>query len=88
MDVFDLFAKLSLDTSEFDSGLSGAVSAAESLGGALTGGLATAATVGAGAVAAIDISDAISGLTSLLICKSVTVVRGPETVIFRSSVVP
>lgn len=53
MDVFDLFAKLSLDTSEFDSGLSGAVSAAESLGGALTGGLATAATVGAGAVAAI-----------------------------------
>lgn len=53
MDVFDLFAKLSLDSSEFDSGLSSAVSAAESLGGVLTGGLATAATAGVAAVTAV-----------------------------------
>ena len=52
MDVFDLFAKLSLDSSEFESGLTGAESTASSFGSSLSGGLASAARVGAVAVAA------------------------------------
>jgi TP901 family phage tail tape measure protein len=48
MNVFDLFAKLSLDSSEYDKGLSNAKSA----GSALGNGLATAAKVGLAAVTA------------------------------------
>jgi phage-related protein len=52
MNVFDLFATLSLDTSEFDSALSGAETAAGSFGSSIAGGLATAGRIGATAVAA------------------------------------
>ena len=62
MDVFDLFAKLSLDTSEYDSGLSGALNSASSFGSALSGGLATACTVGIGAVTAVGTAVAGAGV--------------------------
>ena len=52
MDVFDLVAKLSLDTKEYESGLSGAESKASGFGSALSKGLGTAAKVATGAVAA------------------------------------
>lgn len=48
MDVFDLFAKLSLDTSEYDKGLLGAKSAASAVGG----GIASAVKAGLAAVTA------------------------------------
>lgn len=52
MNVFELFATLGLDTSEFDSALSGAETAAGSFGASIAGGLATAGRIGATAVAA------------------------------------
>jgi len=51
MNVFDLFATLSLDSTNYEEGLSGAESSANSFGSRLSGGLATAARVGAAAVA-------------------------------------
>ena len=52
MDVFDLFAKISLDTSEYESGLEGASEKTSSFGDKLKTGLATAAKVGAAAIGA------------------------------------
>jgi len=52
MNVFELFATLGLDTSEYDSALEGAESSANSFGSSLSNGLGTAARVGAAAVAA------------------------------------
>lgn len=52
MNVFDLFATLSLDSTNYEEGLSGAESSANSFGSRLSGGLASAARVGAAAVAA------------------------------------
>lgn len=52
MNVFELFATLSLDTSEFDSALSGAETAAGSFGSSIAGGLVTVGRIGATAVAA------------------------------------
>ena len=53
MNVFELAAKLTLDTSEYESGLSGAEQKAQGLGGALGGKLGTAAKVGGAAIAAV-----------------------------------
>lgn len=50
MNLFDLVAKIILDTDDFDNGLDRARGAAEKFGGALKSGLATAAKVGAAAV--------------------------------------
>ena len=50
--VFDLVAKLTLDSSDYDSKLSGAESKASSFGSVLSGGLSTVAKVGAAAVGA------------------------------------
>lgn len=50
--VFDLVAKLTLDSSDYDSKLSGAESKANSFGSVLSGGLSTVAKVGAAAVGA------------------------------------
>lgn len=61
MDVFDLFAKLSLDSSEYESGLQDA----ETKGSGFGKGLATAAGVGAAAVAAVGTA-AIAAGTSLV----------------------
>lgn len=61
MDVFDLFAKLSLDTSEYDQGLKNAQSAGSSFGT----GLANATRVGAAAIAAVGTAAVAAG-TSLV----------------------
>lgn len=61
MDVFDLFAKISLDTSEYEEGLSGASNTTSSFADKLKSGLATAAKVGAAAITAA--SGAIVALT-------------------------
>lgn len=61
MDVFDLFAKLSLDSSEYESGLQDA----EKKGSGFGKGLASAAGVGAAAVAAVGTA-AIAAGTSLV----------------------
>ena len=58
MNVFELFAKLGLDTSEYDKGLDGAKSKASKWGS----GVATAAQVGVAAVAAVG--TAVIGATS------------------------
>ena len=52
MNVFELFATLGLDTSNFDSALSKAEQSAGSFGSSIAGGLATAGRIGATAVAA------------------------------------
>ena len=52
MNVFELFATLGLDTSQYDSALSGAEASANSFGSTLSTGFATAARVGAVAMAA------------------------------------
>lgn len=52
MNVFELFAKLGLDTSEYESGLEGAEKSASSFGSKLKSGIGTAAGVAAGAIAA------------------------------------
>lgn len=51
MNVFELFAKLGLDTSEYDQGLQSAESKASKFGGALKSGLGTAAKLTGAAIA-------------------------------------
>ena len=52
MNLLDLFVKIGVDNSDVDKGFSETSSKAESLAGKLKGGLATAAKVGAAALAA------------------------------------
>lgn len=52
MNVFELFAVLGLDTSQYDEGLKGAESSANSFGTTLSQGLGAAASVGAAAIKA------------------------------------
>jgi hypothetical protein len=52
MNVFELFAVLGLDTSQYDEGLKGAESSANSFGTTLSQGLGVAASVGAAALTA------------------------------------
>lgn len=52
MNVFELFAKLGLDTSEYEKGLEGAESQANSFGGTLTKGLGAAAGIATAAITA------------------------------------
>ncbi len=52
MNVFELFAVLGLDTSQYDEGLKGAESSANSFGTTLSQGLGVAASVGAAAITA------------------------------------
>lgn len=61
MNVFDLFAKLTLDTSEYDQGLKDAQSAGSSFGA----GLASATRVGVAAIAAVGTAAVAAG-TSLV----------------------
>ncbi len=60
MDVFNLAARLTLDSSDYDKGLSKASDSANNLGSSLKSGLATAAKVGGAAVAAA--STAVAGV--------------------------
>ena len=61
MNLFELFAKLTLDTSEYESGMSGAASLAESVGDRIGSALQTAAKVGTAALSAA--SAAVGALT-------------------------
>lgn len=58
MDVFDLVAKIRLDTSEYESGLNDAENKGNSFASRLGGGLSTAAKVGVGAIAAVGTATA------------------------------
>ena len=53
MNVFDLFAKISLDTSEYDEGLDAESKKTSSFASKIGGGLKTAAKIGVGAIAAV-----------------------------------
>lgn len=61
MDVFDLVAKLTLDSSEYDKGLTGAEGKASSFGSKLKSGLGTAAKVGGVAIAAVGTAAVATG---------------------------
>lgn len=65
MDVFDLFAKISLDTSEYESGLSDAESKASSFGKSLGSGLSKMAKIGTVAIAGV--TTAAAGVSSMFI---------------------
>lgn len=58
MDVFDLVAKIRLDSSEYESGLNDAENKGNSFASRLGGGLSTAAKVGVGAIAAVGTATA------------------------------
>ena len=51
MNVFELFAKLGLDTSDYENSLDGAEKSASSFGSKLKSGIGTAAGITAGAIA-------------------------------------
>ena len=53
MDLFDLSAKLSLNSEDFEKGISGALKTVGKFGGALKTGVKTAAKVGAAAITAV-----------------------------------
>lgn len=53
MDVLDIYAKISIDTKDYEKGLDGASNNAKSFGGKLKSGLATAAKVGAAALTTV-----------------------------------
>lgn len=65
MDVFDLLAKLTLDTSEYEEGLSGAQEKAGSFGGKIGQALGTAGKVGAAAVAAVTTATVAMGTAAV-----------------------
>lgn len=65
MDVFDLLAKLTLDTSEYEEGLSGAQEKAGSFGGKIGQVLGTAGKVGAAAVAAVTTATVAMGTAAV-----------------------
>lgn len=53
MNVYEIFAKLSLDTSGYDEGLDNSESKASTFGEKLKGGLANAGKIAVGAVTAV-----------------------------------
>lgn len=65
MNVFEIFAKLGLDTSEYDKGLDGASSKATSFAGKIGSGLKTAAKVGIAAVGAASTAVTAFGAASV-----------------------
>ena len=65
MDVFDLLAKLTLDTSEYEEGLGGAQEKASSFGGKIGQALGTAGKVGAAAVAAVTTATVAMGTAAV-----------------------
>ena len=65
MDVFDLLAKLTLDTSEYEEGLSGAQEKAGSFGGKIGQALGTAGKGGAAAVAAVTTATVAMGTAAV-----------------------
>lgn len=65
MNVFELFAKLSLDTSEYERGLNGAEKNVNSFGSKLKNGFVAAAKVSAAAIGAVATGVAALGKASL-----------------------
>lgn len=67
LNLFDLFAKISLDTSEYDSGVKDVTKSGESLASKLKSGLATAGKVAATGIGAITAAAgaAVGGLMAL-----------------------
>ena len=61
MDVFDLVAKLSLDSSEYDKGLTGAENKASGFGSKFKAGVGTAMKVGGAAIAAVGTAALATG---------------------------
>lgn len=61
MNVYDLYAKITLDQSEYDKGLEDSEGKAKSFASRLKGGLATAGKVGAAAVGAVTVATAAMG---------------------------
>ena len=61
MDVFDLVAKLTLDSSEYDKGLTGAEGKAQGFGSKLKSGLGNAAKIGGVAIAAVGTAAVATG---------------------------
>ena len=62
MNVFDLFAKITLDSSEYDAGLDSAEAKSEGFGSKLKSGLATATKVGAAAIGAVGAAATAAGV--------------------------
>lgn len=65
MNVFELFARLSLDTSEYERDLDGAQTKADGFGSKLKTGLAAAAKIGAAAIGAVATGVAALGKASV-----------------------
>ena len=65
MDVFDLFAKISLDTSDYDNGLADAEKSASSFGKTIGSGIAKTAKIGATAIAGV--TTAAAGISAMFI---------------------
>ena len=61
--VFELFAKLGLDSSEYEQGLTDAESKAKSVGGSIANGLKTLGKVGAGITAVMGTATIAAGTT-------------------------
>lgn len=61
MDVFDLVAKLTLDSSQYDKGLEDGETKAKGFGSKLATGLGNAAKIGATAVAAVGTATVVAG---------------------------
>ena len=77
MDVFDLLAKISLDTSAYENSLSDAESKTSSFGSSLKTGLSTAASVGATAVVALG-TTVVAGTKALVSGVQATAQYGDE----------
>lgn len=71
MDVFELAAKISLDSSEYESGLQGASESTHSFGEGIGGKLGAAAKVGAAAVAAVGTAIVAAGGAMVAATKQV-----------------
>lgn len=64
MNVFDLVAKITLDSSEYDKGLANSEGKAQSFGSKLKSGLVTAGKIGVGAMAAVG--TAVVGVSAVM----------------------
>lgn len=78
MDVFDLAAVLSLDTSKYENGLTKAKTSASTFGGALSSGLGTAAKLGAAAVVAVG--TAAIGVSTAMVKGTADVAEYGDTI--------
>lgn len=61
MNVFELFAKLGLDSKEYDAGLNDAEKKAQGFGGKLKSGLVTAGKIGGAAIMAVGTAAVVAG---------------------------